>query len=315
MKEFFNNQRILDIIWKRKFHFIIIGVLAVILAAVFSGPAFITPKFKSSARIYPTTNIFTFSDESETEQMLEVVNSRDIKLRMFDAFDLPDVYGINTADPHYLTYMIDIYNTNVNASKTEFETVEIRVLDEDPQRACNMCDSIIEFYNQKMGAMHAYKYQEVADIANHFMKQKEAELDSISENLQSLRNETEIVDFDIQVEEVTRGYMRSLSENNGGTQDGKIIKKQFDQLAENGINAYRLEKKFKKLSTVVDSLQMVQDVALLEANKHITYCHVVEAPVPADKKSYPVRWLIVALSLISALFAGLVIFLVLDYKK
>ncbi|NQU87350.1 MAG: hypothetical protein HQ541_16475, partial [Mariniphaga sp.] len=83
MKDFFNNQRILDIIWKRKFHFIAIGIIAILLSAVFSSPTFIAPKYKSSARIYPTNNIFTFSDESETEQMLEIVNSADIKIKIF----------------------------------------------------------------------------------------------------------------------------------------------------------------------------------------------------------------------------------------
>jgi len=86
-------------------------------------------------------------------------------------------------------------------------------------------------------------------------------------------------------------------------------------LTEKGIEVYTLELKFNKLTSIVDSLEMVQDIAILEANKEITYCHVVEAPMPADKKSYPVRWLIVALSLMSALFAGLVFFLILDYKK
>jgi capsular polysaccharide biosynthesis protein len=37
MNNFFDNQRILNVIWKRKFHFIIIGVIAVILAAFFQG--------------------------------------------------------------------------------------------------------------------------------------------------------------------------------------------------------------------------------------------------------------------------------------
>jgi len=37
--------------------------------------------------------------------------------------------------------------------------------------------------------------------------------------------------------------------------------------------------------------------------------------VPADKKSFPVRWMIVALTTLSALFLALLIFLVIDYRK
>ncbi|NQU85600.1 MAG: hypothetical protein HQ541_07550, partial [Mariniphaga sp.] len=243
------------------------------------------------------------------------VNSADIKIKIFEAFNLPEAYGIDRNSPHYMTYMMDIYNTNVNASKTEYETVEIRVIDENPQRASDMCDSIIEFYNHKTGEMHSQKYVEVAEIAEVFNQQKKDELNKISEELQTLRNESQLISFENQVKEVTKGYMNMLAANGGRTTDGQVIKKQYERLTEKGIEVYTLELKFNKLTSIVDSLEMVQDIAILEANKEITYCHVVEAPMPADKKSYPVRWLIVALSLMSALFAGLVFFLILDYKK
>jgi uncharacterized protein involved in exopolysaccharide biosynthesis len=54
---------------------------------------------------------------------------------------------------------------------------------------------------------------------------------------------------------------------------------------------------------------------LNEYEKEITYCHVVEYPVVADKKAYPVRWLIVAFTAFSAVFFAFLLFLVLDYRK
>jgi len=66
---------------------------------------------------------------------------------------------------------------------------------------------------------------------------------------------------------------------------------------------------------VIDSLSILHDEHLIEYEKDITYSHIVEYPFPADKKSYPVRWLIVLLSTISAIFLGLLAFLVLDYGK
>ncbi|HYQ58858.1 MAG TPA: Wzz/FepE/Etk N-terminal domain-containing protein, partial [Draconibacterium sp.] len=163
MDNFFDNQRILKLIWKRKFHFVIVGIVAVALSAIFSGPAFITPMFKSTARLYPT-NIWTLSNESETEQMIEILNSNDIKFRMFETFKLDQVYKINKADSQYYTYLFDEYNTNVGTSKTQFETAEIKVLDEDPQRASDMCDSIISFFDKKVRALHKIKNKEMVDI-------------------------------------------------------------------------------------------------------------------------------------------------------
>jgi capsular polysaccharide biosynthesis protein len=314
MENFFNNRRILDLIWKRKFHFITIGLIAIILSAIFSGPTFITPKFKSTTRIYPS-NIWNMSEESNTEQMLEILNSNDIKFRMFDAFDLSDVYEINKEDPNYVTYMLDLYNTNVKVSKTEYETAEIEVLDYDPNRASNMCDSIVHFYNQKVRQIHKAKDKEMVDISFKSLAKKQKELVKLEQRLDSLREATGIISFNRQVPELTRGYMTALANGRGNSSDTKKIENLYENFSESGGKAMILENKFDKTVEVIDSLTIIYERYMVEYEKNITYSHIVEYPFPADKKSYPVRWLIVMLSTLSAVFIGLLVFLVLDFNK
>lgn len=314
MNNFFDNQRILEIIWKRRIHIVVIAVFAVIASAVFSGPTFIQPKFKSTARIYPT-NLWTLSDESETEQMLEVLNSTDIKLKMFEAFNLSEAYKINKEDPFYLTYMMDEYGSNVSAGKTEFETVEIKVMDQSPTRACQMCDSIIHFYNLKVREMHKAKDWEMVEITQQQLVRKKNELDSIGEKLDAIRKEYGIISFQGQVPELTRGYMSALAAGRGNTADTRKIEKMYESFSKAGTEAYRLERKYNKGVSLVDSLQLQYETHLMEFNKDITYSHVVEKPIPADKKSYPVRWLIVFFTLASSIFVSILAFLILDYKK
>jgi capsular polysaccharide biosynthesis protein len=314
MENFFDNRRILDLIWKRKFHFITIGLIAILLSAIFSGPTFITPKFKSTTRIYPS-NIWNMSEESNTEQMLEILNSNDIKFRMFDAFDLSDVYEINKEDPNYVTYMLDLYNTNVKVSKTEYETAEIEVLDFDPNRASNMCDSIVHFYNQKVRQIHKAKDKEMVDISFKSLEKKRKELVKLEQRLDSLREATGIISFNRQVPELTRGYMTALANGRGNSSDTKKIENLYENFSENGGRAMILENKFDKTVEVIDSLTIIYERYMVEYEKDITYSHIVEYPFPADKKSYPVRWLIVMLSTLSAVFIGLLVFLVLDFNK
>lgn len=314
MNNFFDNQRILELIWRRKVHFLIVGVVAIVLSAIFSGPAFIQPKFKSTARIYPT-NLWVLSEESETEQMLEILNSKDIKLRMFDAFSLDEVYQIDPNDPHYMTYMLDLYNTNVKTSKTKFETVEIEVFDHDPVRASNMCDSIIHFYNQKVREMHKAKDLEMVKISEKGLKLKYAELDTLVDKLNKLRADYGILDYESQVERVTEGYMEALAGGRASASSTSEIQELYDNLAQKGSEAVYLERKHDFLLNAIDSLNTQYEFHLIEYEKDITYSHVVEYPIPADKKSYPVRWLIVAFSLVSALFLALLVLLVLDYRK
>ncbi|MCE4564817.1 hypothetical protein INQ51_10890 [Maribellus sp. CM-23] len=314
MDNFFDNRRILEIIWKRKMHFVIIGIVAILLSAVFSSPTFIRPKFKSVARVYPT-NIWTLSNESETEQMIEVLNSNDIKFKMFEAFNLADVYEINKEDPKFITYMLDKYSKNVSVSKTEFETAEIKVMDYDPQRASNMCDSIILYYNKKVRSLHKQKDKEMVIITQNALDKKYTELAGVEQQLDSLRTATGIISFSEQVPELTRGYMTALANGRGNAPDTKKIDQLYNNFSKDGAKATLLEARYNRTLNVIDSLTILHDMHVTEYEKDITYSHVVEYPFPADKKSYPVRWLIVLLSTISAVFLGLLVFLVLDYQK
>lgn len=314
MNNFFDNQRILQIIWGRKLHFVVVGIIAIVLAAIFSGSFFIQPKFKSTARVYPV-NIDVLSNESETEQMLEIINSNDIRLKMIDGFNLYEAYNIKKENPYSFTYIIDEYLSNVSARKTEFETVEIRVLDWDPQRASDMCDSIVHFYNEKTRELFRIKELEMVEASSWDLNKKYQELDSVMTSLDKVRKEYGILDYNSQVPEITRGYMNALSTGRGTTADAKKIEKLYNNISKEGSKAIWLESRFKHLTTVIDSLSIEHDFYLSEYEKQITYSHVVEHPVPSDKKSYPVRWVIVAFSTISALFLALLVFLVLDYRK
>ena len=314
MNDFFDNRRILDIIWNRKIHFVIIGTIAIALAAVFSSPFFITPKFMASARIYPV-NLGSTSEESHTEQMLEIISSADLKFKMFDTFNLHEVYRIDKDDPLYRTYMLGIYNEHFSVRKTEFETVELSFLDPDPLRAKLMCDSIISFYNQKVGEMHSAKSMEMVKILEDNMRLRKRERDSIMGLLAEQRRQYQILDYKQQVPEVTRGYVRALADGRENSSGMREIRQLYDNMIEKGAESQILENKFVKLVRTIDSLKFLYDVNLSEANKVISYAHIVEHPQVPDKKAYPVRWLIVAFSLISSLFAGLLVFMVVDYKK
>lgn len=315
MANFFDNQHLLKTLWKWKKHLIVVGILAVAVSAIFSSSTFIRPKFKSTARVYPSNNIYTFSDESETEQVLEIINSLDIKLRVIEAFDLAGVYKISKSDPQYLTYILAEFNDNVSFKKTEFETVEIQVLDTDPQRACAMCDSVITFFDEKVRSMHSIKYKEVVTIAKNDLIRINHEIDSISFQINDLRKNYQILDYDTQSKEITKGMVKVLAEQKTNTSGGKEIERWMKNLTEKGGEYSSLDYQLKSLYQERDSVKQAYDWSLSNANKKIIYGQRVQNPVPADKKSYPVRWLIVFVSTFAALFAAMLFILLLENKK
>ncbi len=315
MANFFDNQNLLEILWKWKKHLIIVGILAIVFSGIFSSSMFIQPKFKSTARIYPSFNIYTFSDESESEQLLEFINSQDIKFRVIDAFNLSEVYKINKQDPQYQTYILAEFNDNVSFKKTEYETVEITVLDADPKRACLMCDSIISFLDEKIRSVHRIKYEEVVKIAKRDLKSINHEIDSIQEKMDILRKDYKILDYESQAKEITRGMVNVLAEQKKNTSGGKELQEWMKNLSEKGGEYDLLAEQQKTCLIEKDSIKKVYDQSLSNASKKINYGQRIQNPVPADKKSYPVRWLIVLASTFAALFVAVLVILVLENQK
>ena len=315
MSNFFDNQNLLEILWKWKKHLIIVGILAIVFSSVFSSSVFIRPKFKSTARIYPSFNIYTYSDESESEQLLEISNSQDIKFKVIDAFNLDDVYKISKQNPLYRTYMLAEFNDNVSFKKTEYETVEISVLDTDPQRACSMCDSIVSFVNEKINSLHRVKFEEVVRSSGIGLKKINREIDSLEQKLNLLRENYKILDYESQSEQITKGMVKVLSDGKKNTAGGKELELWMKNLLEKGGEYDLLAKEQKNSISERDSIKTVYDRSISNANNNLVYGHKVQSPIPADKKSYPVRWLIVLMSTFAALFAAMLVILVLENQK
>ncbi len=315
MTNFFDNQNLLEIFWKWKKHLIVVVALAIVLSGIFSSSRFIKPKYQSTARIYPSNNIYSFSKESQSEQLLEIINSLDIKLRMIDAFNLGEVYHISKQDPHYLTYVLAEFNDNVKFKKTEYETVEISVLDTDPQRACNMCDSIISFLDAKILSIHRIKYEEVVRISKRDMGIVSHKVDSLEAKLDTLRTKYKILDYQLQSKEITKGMVTVLAEQKKNTAGGKELEQWLKNLSEKGGEYEILNVKKKYMVNQLDSLTKAYDQSVSSATKKIIYGQKVQSPVPADKKSYPIRWLIVLASTFAALFVAMLVILVIENKK
>lgn len=310
MENFFNNERIFKSLWRWKIHIAIAVLAAIVFSTIISSSLFMKPKFKSSGRLYPV-NFQVYSEESESEQMLENIRSVDIKFRLIDAFNLDKVYNISKSDPLYKTYILDKLNENVSFKKTEFETIEIKVLDENPQRASDMVDSLIVYFNQLLQHQHALKYLEVAEITERDLKLKNAEIDSVSSLLSQLSAQYNILDYDAQVEAATTGLMEASAR--GG--DARPAKEMLQNLQGKGLEFSRLHTQLKEFQRVADSIKVQHDWGLSHGTKKITYSIIVEKPFPADKKSFPVRWLIVMLSTLATFMASVVTILLIDYFR
>lgn len=309
MDSYFSNKNLVDLVIKWRVHLIIIGVLAGIISIVFSSPVFIKPKFRSYAVVYPV-NLGEYSEESETEQMLELLNSGDIRDEVIRQFSLDQHYEIDTAYKYYQTALFGKYEDHFSFKKTENEAVRIEVLDTDPQMACDLANGVIMAYHRKVRSMHNAKYKEELEVRSRELTRERNYLDSLVNHLSYLGEEYGLVDVTSQVE----GMFREGNIRNFYAADGHTISPALKSLGKHG-------PEFKKTTDMLEPmLERYAEIltryndAYRELNKEITYSSTVTSPYVADKKFWPKRSVIVLMSVILTLILALVVIGVIENR-
>ena len=283
MDKYFDNTPILKAIFKFKWHIIAITILAAAFGAFFSGPNFITPKYKSEAVVYPNGRA-EFSDETFTEQMLQVMDSQEILDSVAEAFDLMQHYKIDNDYQFAKTALIGEYRDRVSISKTPYDAVKIKVLDEDPEIACAMVNEIIRLYNVKFSEIHKSKKWENVRMYEKNLARKYNFIDSLKRDLAQIANNGNMINYLYLSKGNSIAYF-SEGENNN---------------AEDIANAIALVELIASETAAYSEIKIEYEREIRQADGDITYLNVVSKPFVAEKKSYPVRWIIVALCGISA---------------
>jgi len=309
MENYFNNRNLLDLTWKWKVHLIIIAIIAGVMSIVFSSPSFIKPKFKSLAVVYPV-NLGEYSEESETEQMLEILNSGDIRNMVIEAFNLDEHYKIDRNYKYYLTAMIGKYSDNFSFRKTENEAVRIEVLDTDPMVASRMVDSLIQFYNRKVASLHRIKHKELFDVYAEQLRKGYHTLDSLNSKINLMGEEYGILEF---YGEQTAEAARALYRTN--TVKRESAQSFLENMAGKGYEYKKLKDQYDGILKAMVEVEVLKAKTRSELEKEITYSQIVTPPFPADKKSSPKRSVIVLMSVILTLILALIIIGVIENHK
>lgn len=299
-----NNFSLIQLILKWKWHILIITVIAAICGAIFSGSAFITPLYKSEAIAYPA-NISPYSDESETEQMLQIINSQSIADSIIEKYDLWNHYKIDRNYQFAKTYMMYEFHEKIKISKTPYEAISIVVNDKDPVVACNIANDILHFYDQKVAKLHRDKVGEVVAMYERQLEMKQQGIDSLKHELTELGTNFGVANYSGQLREITRGYIN-------GSAKATELKHNLELY---GPQAVDLETKIVAEGNTYVSIKRDYEQELRFFNSDLTYSNIVTEPYPADKKSYPVRWIIVALSGLGAFLLTILVLFVIENRK
>jgi len=313
MNSYLQSADIFKVISDSRKPLIIVGVLAAIAAAMFSGPAFIKPLYKSEAVLYPS-NLSKYSDESPTEQLIQLLQASDIRDSVIKAFNLYSHYGIDSIkNKTHRTEIFKMYDQNVSISKTEYESVDIIAYDTDPVFASGIIDSMMSFMNKKARFLQRQKSYEVLEMSKYRLAEKQIEMDSIEALIQTYREKYGLLEYKTQAKEYARAYLKAVQTGSSrGLQESKLMLK---ALEEKGGEFSSLSEHLWRVRGAYNDLKLEYETYLNDVTKMLTYANIITYPVPADKKSYPIRWLIVVLSVSVTLFMAFLVLLYIDSRK
>lgn len=279
-KDFGNQYEFKYTVRFMKRHWILITVVFVLaLAASIVASFLVTPRYKSTAILFPTNSnrvskailaerySMDFLDngsERDCEFAIQILSSQSMEDAVCNKFNLLEHYGIDPNDPERLFKLHNYYIGNVSVKRTEYLGVEISVLDVDPKMAADMANFIAINYDSLCSKI----LKERANDAYRVMQQVCAEAES---------------DLNKYIEQ---------------------WKSDKDNLYLNQLISYK--------SKQIAELQTRMAETKVDRDEHVSYKFWLDQAAPADKKAYPKRAVIVLLGTFGTLLVFILGLLIAD---
>ncbi|RLD76530.1 MAG: hypothetical protein DRJ10_13430 [Bacteroidetes bacterium] len=319
----FDSVDLLLYLWNRKIPLLLLTGFAAVLSIVVS--LVIDDKFQSEVILFPAAsssvshdllamnlakkNILKLGEDEEVEQLLQVLNSDEIRNKIIDKYDLMNHYDIDAEGSYPFTELYREFNSNIDFTPTKFMSVRITVLDKDAQMAADIANDIsalVDTIRTKMQKERAY--EALALVEREYITLGN-QIQELEDSLTVLRS-FGVVDYESQTEVLTDALGQAILEGNKNAINQ--LQKRLDVIAKYGgayvsIRNY-LEFEQKQLS----NLKSKYAEAKVDATQSLPTKFVVNQAVKAEKKSYPVRWLIVVISTFSAFILSLLLLVIYD---
>jgi len=300
---------------------LVVGLLAAVLSAIVSSPLFITPLYKSTLIMYPASgnsvsksliaetgsqreDILEYGDDGQTEQLLQILNSNRIRDKVIAKFNLSEHYGIRPGSRYYLSTLYYRFNRNISFKRTEFMAVKLTVYDSDAQMAADIANQIADYVDsvkydmQKERAMQGFKIVEAEYLA------KQRELDIMEDSLTRIRN-LGVQDYETQAQMLNRQLAKEIAA--GNTRAIRNLEDRLKILATYGGAYVSLREKLLNEIKQLSFIKARYEEAKMDATFVIPQKFVVEKAIKAERKSYPIIWIIVLLSTVGSLLTAMLV--------
>ncbi|MBN2482431.1 MAG: hypothetical protein JXB19_11875 [Bacteroidales bacterium] len=325
----FNAYDLLKFTWQKKWILIFISVAAFIIAVFVS--LSITPRFESKVVLFPAASvslsssltetslisvnnrdILSFGEQSETERMLQILSSGKIKDHIMNKYDLMSHYEIDTASLYPYTQLHNKYNSNITFRRTEYNSIEISVLDTDPQTAADIANDIASYIDSVVYQIQLERATEAFRIVENEYKASQHEVERLNDSLRQIRN-LGVFDYGSQVASLSEAYAVALAQNNDAAENE--ISEQMNILSRYGGTYIELSKKLETEMNRLGQLKEKYTAFKINVEQAIPQVYIVDHAVRAERKAVPKRSLIVIISTLSTFALVFLLLLIVDYSK
>lgn len=312
----------MQVLFKYIKHLTVIAIVVIILSSIFSSSYFITPLYKSTVILYPTASnsiskillsenfnnnkdILEFGEDQQTEQMLQVLGSNKIRDRIISKYNLLSHYDIKENAKYKMTNLYDEYEDKFKFRRTEYMAVKITVYDKNPQVAADMANDVAELLDSTINIMQkkiAVKAFSIVE-AEYLNLKKEVKFNE--DSLSVLRG-LGVHDYESQSEMFNRQLAIEMAAgNNAGV---NRLEKKLDVLAKYGGPYVSLRDALEHDKKKLSELRAKYEEARVDATESLPHTFVINSAYKAEKKSYPIRWLIVVISTFASFFVAMLVF-------
>jgi uncharacterized protein involved in exopolysaccharide biosynthesis len=323
----FASIDLLIYIWEKRWPLAIITFIAGILSIIASYT--ITPMYKSNVVMFPTTNgpvskslltsymgklsIYEIGEDAQTEQLLQVLNSEEIKNRIISKYKLMEHYRIDSTSGYPHTALNDMYNSNVHLRRTEFRSIQVDVLDRDPQTAADIANDISNFADTVYNKILKQRAVDAFLIVEKEYNQVQKNYDLVKDSIDKIRA-LGINNYNSQADRYHQAYATAILE--GNSQAVKTFDEKFKVLSKYGGTYEVLYNQFIIAAGQLSNLADRYREAKVEVEQTLPHKFVVNKAFKAEKKSYPKKSIIVIVSTLSSFFIGLILLMISEnFKK
>ena len=326
IENIFNSSNILIFIYQKRRQLILICALAFVISLVVS--LMIPSKFKSTVILFPASSssisqslitesqqkkdILKFGEEEEVDQLMQMLKSTEIRNRIIEKYNLFEHYEVDKDSQYPYSKIYKKYNSNVKISKTEYMSIKIDVLDEDAEMAALIANDIAELVDSTYAKIQNERAQKAFDIVAKEFEAQKFKIKEIEDSLQAL-SKIGVIEVKSQTEMYSEQYAIAIAQ--GNVRAIEELGKKLDVLATYGsIHSILKEQMFEEVKklTVVEAKYRE---AKIDLEQTLPNKYIVDSAEKAEKKSYPIRWLIVSTSVTSTFLLALLLLLIFDCKK